>query len=379
MPAKSTQIIRAIILCVVFLHGKAVLAQTEEKVSYGYKISGLLGYHFAPNVVNKTNMSLNGYVKGFEISLVKYGLQKPLFTQVYGRPKLSVNAKFFMLNKPDTFGYSLGLIPTYDLPIISHNKLGLAARFGYGLNLNTVQYHREKNFDNRAISSAINFGFDIGASARYTFTSQLELEANAGLYHVSNGSLKMPNGGLNIMYGSLGLCYFPQGIKSQAHSKPNYADTSKNWQLQTQVAIGYRELGYFNNVTQFWVASASANILYRFNKLFSSGLGIDGFYDATHALQVSSKLRVRDISESQKYQLAMGMYNKFTIGKLFLPLGVYHYVYPIQAIQEPMYIRFGLGYQFHPKTYIGLFFKGTINKQLKLQSDFMELSLGQVF
>jgi hypothetical protein len=124
------------------------------------------------------------------------------------------------------------------------------------------------------------------------------------------------------------------------------------------------------------VASASLNYLYSVNKLYSIGLGLDGFYDATQGLLVNDKLRVRDIKENEKYHLALGIYQRFDVGKLFLPVGIYHYVLPLKNIQEPVYIRFGLGYQFHKNIYTGLFFKGTINNKLKLQSDFMEWTIG---
>jgi hypothetical protein len=376
MQTLSHHLIKFVFTCLLFTFCKFSLAQNQTNPHYGYRVNALYGYHYAPNVVNKTNMSLNGYVSGIELSILKYGLKKEAFNQIYGKPKLAVNLKLFQMNKPDTFGQSLGIIPTFDLPVISYKKLLLSARFGYGLNLNNVQYHNQNNFDNRAISSAINFGFDLGGNLTYTFNKYLEMELNAGLYHVSNGSLKMPNGGLNIVYGSAGICYFPLGSNKSLKPHTNYADSTHKWHLQAQLAAGYRELSYFNNVTQFWVASASLNYLYSVNKLYSIGLGLDGFYDATQGLLVNDKLRVRDIKENEKYHLALGIYQRFDVGKLFLPVGIYHYVLPLKNIQEPVYIRFGLGYQFHKNIYTGLFFKGTINNKLKLQSDFMEWTIG---
>jgi hypothetical protein len=45
-------------------------------------------------------------------------------------------------------------------------------------------------------------------------------------------------------------------------------------------------------------------------------------------------------------------------------------------VKEPIYIRFGLGYQFSKNWFIGSFFKGTINANGQLKSDFMEWSIG---
>ena len=366
------------ILCsvVLLLNTWQVLGQSNTNNTLGFSFHSLGGYHYASNPIAKTGQSLNGFTYGFSASVYQYGLKNKLFTDTYGGPKIGLTAKIFQLNNADTFGLSIGFIPSYDLPIITSEKVILAARIGYCLNLNTRQYHQQQNFDNRAISSAVNFGFDIGASAHFTLNKYLEAEFFTGLYHVSNGSLKMPNGGINIVYGSAGISYFPHGMGSTKERKPNYTLTQKKWNYSFQIAAGYRELGYFDYLTQFWVASIGQQYAFSFNKLYSLGIGLDGFYDASQALLYESTLRVRDIKEHQKYHLALGLHQRFTIGKIFLPLGIYHYVAPMKHIKEPVYIRFGLGYQFHPKFFCGLFFKGTINQKQQLQSDFMEWTLG---
>lgn len=360
-------------VAVIWFEPKAT-AQPSHLGTYGMRVNGVYGFHFASNTVAKTNMNLSGYVPGFDITILKNGLQKEEFSNTFGTPLLGLSIKYFRMNRPDTFGQSLGILPSFDLPLISSKKLRISARIGYGVNFNTVQYHRQKNFDNRAISSALNFGFDLGSSMHYKLTPKLMLELNAGLYHVSNGSLKMPNGGLNILYGAIGACYFFNEIGDFV--KPNYQYKGRRWHINSHVSFGYRELGYFDYVTQFWVANASINPTYSLSKLYEIGLGIDGFYDATQTLLYEEKLRVRDVKEKEKFHLAMGVYQRFNIGKLFLPFGIYRYVAPMQVIKEKVYIRFGLGYQFHKSFYTGLFFKGTINKRQQLQSDFMECSFG---
>lgn len=353
-----------------------LIAQTNEISTLGVSLNALSGYHVASNPIAKTGMSLSGFTHGFSVSIHKYGLNNHSFTKTYGAPKIGFTCKFLQLNNTDTFGFCLGLIPTYDLPVIKGEKASLSARIGYGLNINNRQYHQQKNFDNRAISSALNFGFDIGACIQLYVNKYIEAEFFTGLYHVSNGSLKMPNGGINVIYGSAGITYFPHGISSNKNLKPNYALKEKKWNYHLQLATGYRELGYFDYLTQFWVASIGQQYLYSCNSLYSLGIGLDGFYDATQALLYEPKLRVRDVKENQKFLLAMGISQRFEIGKIFLPIGIYHYLAPMKHIKEPIYIRFGMGYQFHPKWFSGLFFKGTINQKQQLQSDFMEWTLG---
>jgi 3-dehydroquinate synthetase len=91
-------------------------------------------------------------------------------------------------------------------------------------------------------------------------------------------------------------------------------------------------------------------------------------------------LNVGEIDDGiEKYLMAIGISQRFSVGKFFLPFGVYTYFMPLNFIKEPVYIRFGLGYNLGKKWFIGSFFKGTINSKGQLKSDFMEWSLGYRF
>lgn len=357
---------------------QAYLAQAQNKRNYniGYEVAVSSGYHFASNNVEKTGQSMNGIPVGIDISYVKYGLNKKDFSMVYGKPKLGLTFRTIKMNNTDTFGYCFGVFPSYTLPIILSRKIQVGIKIAYGLNFNTVLFNEQTNFDNRAISVPINFAFDIGANLQIPVNKKLSVVASTSLYHVSNGSLKMPNGGINIIYANAGICYYPQGLNEAILQKPNYHLEKRRWNYMGYAAFAYRQLGYFNYITKFPVFVISNQVYYSVNKLYHTGIGIDGFYDATQPLLYNSNLKLSDIPQNQKYYLAAGWYNRFDIGKVFLPLGIYHYVANMKHVQEPVYLRFGLGYQFHPQFFTGLFFKGTINKKQQLQSDFMEWSIG---
>lgn len=352
-------------------------AQESSGRQRGLEFSPLIGYHFASNNVNKTGMSLNGIAGGFDISLVQTGLKKEIFSAIYGKPKMGLTARFMKMNNTDTFGYSLAIMPSYQLPFLQREKLQLGVKISYGINFNSQQYHNQKNFDNRAISSAVNFGLDIGMQANILLSNHAQLSIGTGLYHVSNGSLKMPNGGINVIYGEAGITYFPEAIPKNWNQKNQYRLNFKpHWEYAFYVLVSYRELGYFNYITKFWIAGISQQFTYKFNHLYSLGLGLDGFYDATQPLLYDASLRVSNIAQKDKYYMAVGIYNRFDIGKLFFPFGVYHYVYKMENVKEPVYVKFGLGFKPKGPLFYGLFFKGTINKKQQLQSDFMEFSLG---
>lgn len=342
----------------------------------GIRFNVFTGHHFAANVINKTNQSLDGKVSGFDIGLVQCGLRNDSFTAIYGTPRLGLDARFINMNSTDTFGYCLALLPTFEIEIIHRKLWSLQSKIAYGINFNTKQFNERTNFDNRAISSPVNFAFDIGLLFHTKLNAHIEVNLGAGLYHVSNGSLKMPNGGINIVYINTGISYYPKLSIQQAYKKPNYKLTGKRLYFMGYAAFAYREQGYFNYVRRFWVFSAVNQFMFPINKLYSLGAGIDGFYDATQPLINNYTDRLADVPEYKKYYLAVGFTNRFDIGKVFIPVGIYRYVYNKAFVKEPVYIRFGLGLQLNKYFFIGSFFKGTITKDLKLQSDFMEWCLG---
>ncbi len=362
--------------CFIFLSPQLVLAQTDNERTRGFEVAYFTGYHFASNPVIKTGASLNGIPQGIDISWVQYGLKKEAFTESFGKARMALQARIIQMNNVDTFGYCLGILPSYFVPLLNKQKFQIGMKLSYGFNFNSKQYHEQKNFDNRAISSGVNFAFDWGIHSQIQLKENLQLTLGTGLYHVSNGSLKMPNGGINIIYGNVGLSYFPHGKNGILIQKPNYQISQKKLHYMLNIAGAYRELGYFNYITKFPVFTISNNAYLSLNKLYGIGLGLDAFYDATQVLLYASKLRISDVAENQKYFLAIGLYNRMELGKLFFPLGIYHYLTPMKYVKEPIYVRFGLGYQITKHLYSGLFFKGTINKKQQLQSDFMEWSLG---
>lgn len=186
----TSKALNAFLLIFVSLSLKAQLIQE----------TGLIGgWHFASNNIYKTGESLSGAVWGLSYGLGKIGIGSNQYKEIYGSQKAMIYGNFIGLNNPDTFGYSFGILPTVFLPLKVKSKIHWMAKVSYGVNLNTKGFGKSTNFDNRAISSPVNFGFDLGLEAAVPLNKQT-LTLGTGLYHVSNGSTHMPNGGINIIY-----------------------------------------------------------------------------------------------------------------------------------------------------------------------------------
>ena len=340
----------------------------------GYGVEPFGGMHYAANVIYKTGANMNGYCGGIDLKFFPNQKRPNLFNDQYHNPDFSLNIRLCKLNNTDTFGFSIAIFPQIDIPIKKNSNYCLSAKIGYGLNFNTEQYDFHKNFDNRAIVSPLNFALDAGLILNYRLNSSNEIGISGGLYHVSNGSLKMPNGGINAVYTGL----------SYRHHFEKYLDFKykpiiKNKAYESKfiytiyLASGYREIAYFTSTKSFWVGSLNQQFTRKISRLYQLGITSDIFYDASPAIWENSLRSLISIQTREKLHAGLGFYQQFDIGRFFLPFSANFY---LTKVSRPFYIKFGLGYQLSPKWRIGSFFKGGIKNGSKLDSDFMEWSLG---
>ncbi len=362
------------IISLIFLL-TSIVGKTQIKK---FEVAGVYGYHFATNTIYKTGASLNGPIKGIELGIGKSGIGNANYQEIYGAQKAMLNFRFIELNNKDTFGYAFSLLPSIHLPLSISKNQALRVKVSYGLTFNTQQFNKETNFDNRAISSPLNFGLDLGLDWELRIAKRQYLYLSPGIFHISNGSFKMPNGGINLVYLKAGFG-LNQGLANSDLKKHSYSLDKKLWNYWIYGFATHREFNYFANLDRFWVFGLNQNLTYQINHLYAIGLGADLHYDATQSLTNADGKRVYQVKEHEKYLFAIGLSQQFTLGKIFLPVGVYTYLVPLSFIKEPVYIRFGLGYHFTKHWFVGSFFKGTVNNKGQLKSDFMEWSLGYRF
>jgi hypothetical protein len=349
-------------------------SSAQKNINY-FGIEPIVGYHFAPNKIEKTGASLNGISSGFDVKYFFNKKRPSNFNLQYSNPDFSLNARFCKLNNTDTFGYSLAIFPQIELPIFKSKNFCFNAKMGYGINFNSKKYDSITNFDNRAISSIVNFALDAGFSAQYRLNKSNELGIGTGLYHVSNGSLKMFNGGLNIVYGSLSYRHFIESYLDSKYEKSVSKTFIKNKGLNYQIytAIAHREFGYFSQTKSFWISSVSQQITKRINHIYQLGISIDVIYDATPALLQNDNIQLSEISFQDKVNFGIGFYHQFDVARFYFPFSASVY---LKELKNPYYIRFGLGYYLNNHFFIGGFFKGSIKDGSKLDSDFIEWSIG---
>lgn len=360
----------------VFVHCQGQLLKNNN-IAIG--LSYIAGYNVAPNKIHTNNESMNGMVNGFQLDFLKQVNGTKNWHKTYGIPRIGISFRTIFMNKPDTFGINYSLLPFMQFRLLKHKNSEFSGKLGLGSAFVTKTFKFLTNFDNRSISSPINFAVEFAAIYNRKINQHLDLNLETGYFHTSNGSFMMPNGGINIYYLKGGLSYF---FNETPYSKMKPCDISTTYKkvfYTTYLAGAYREQGTFAYRRQFPVFSFHQAVMKPINKIYNIGLGADLFYDATNALTDEPDLIPSQIKESDKWLSAIGFCNELNIGKLTVPLEFYFYVYDLAVIKRPVYVRFGLTYFAHKNLFVGCYFKGSNNKYNTLGSDFMEFALGWRF
>ena len=247
-------------------------------------------------------------------------------------------------------------------------------RIDIGLGWGANPYNKHTNIDNELIGSRLLIYFGAGAHATYYPLPDYGLRVGLEFAHHSNGALNRPNKGVNLLSPMVGIVHQPRNTSkpctntpanaasslSSLKHKPVYATLSigvggktllEDW-LQTQYATSpdnpqYRKESFH----VYYSLSAQADVMYRYARRWSSGVGLDLFYS-------SAAKHIRAIDESYGRTLhhspwSVGLAAKHEVWwhdlALTMSLGCYlyrHMGYSAKTEEKPYYERIGLKYVF---------------------------------
>jgi hypothetical protein len=342
-------------------------------------ICSLVGYSTPPNHITLSGENLNGYVSGFQLDMYEQVNGTKDWHKTYGLPRVGLSLQTIFMNKPDTFGTSFSLLPSFQLRVFKFKNSEISGKLELGGAYVTKTFKYASNFENRAISSPINFAVGIAAVYNKKISKHLDLNVALGYFHISNGSLMIPNGGMNIYTLKTGMNYFFNETPYSLRTKPDFSLANKSIYYTAYLAGAYREQGTFAYRKKFPAFTIHQAIMKPINKILNVGIGFDMFYDASQVLYDDTLKLVSQVKESQKLLAAFGICGELNFGKLAFPLEFYKYIYDLDVVKRPVYLRFGLTYYPYKGMYVGCYFKGSNNKYNSFGSDFMEFVLGWRF
>lgn len=127
---------------------------------------------------------------------------------------------YFDFNNPQVLGRSFSA-SLFAEPVLTHGKVNLSLRTGFGITYLTNVYHAEENPSNLFFSSPISGLLMVQLNGRFPITESWTIRAGASYHHISNGGFRKPNKGMNFPMMGMGIERVFNPMPFQVRSKSN--------------------------------------------------------------------------------------------------------------------------------------------------------------
>ena len=265
--------------------------------------------------------------------------------------------------------------------LLRSRVVDLGYKFETGLGFSTRPYNKETNAENILVGGLLSAYFGMGVYAAVNVTRNLQVGADFSFRHYSNGKFYMPNKGVNTIDVGVKATYRlePDTVRRRVYNygidkefRPHlYADVSVGWAPQTLLSDWNNDYRVASKGPSDWRSSyklhhtwlCSAALMYRYNRKYASGLGLeytyvpftDAIYESEsqgmsnydyelskHVLSLS--LRHEVFYKNVSFYVALGLYLHRKLGDVATVDG--------RAYYENLGLRWYMP-QFHRRMYLG--------------------------
>lgn len=394
-------------------HFSSSLAQGCDSISrYGYEVYVGTGKYINIDQYTKKFVKPEAsHVFGLEVNRSALPTDSSAFDSDYNYPNLSLGIRYHvndvkMHRYPDPdwgmaeevgyeshLGNALTLYGTFTRPLYRDHSWMVDYSLGTGVGWCMKKYDKHDNIDDEIIGSHVNVYFTAGLHATYRIAYDWGFMGGVEFFHHSNGALARPNKGANYLSPIVGVKYMPYygKVEDRCNSRIKrtfhpfwYANVTlgvggktllEDWQA-TQFMTPPDSADYRTEKFHFYLAySAKADIMYRYARRWSSGVGIDMFY-GTYASQIKEIDREAgyDISHSP-FSLGLSVKHHVFYHNLSAAMALGYYLYRemghhAKIIEKPYYEQIGIRYTFPKWNDLAIGFN--INAHLT-KADFTEL------
>ncbi len=172
-------------------------------------------------------------------------------------------------------GYAFTLMPYLEFPVFNSQKLFLFT--GVGTSYFTEKYDVVTNFNNRAVSTDFTWSARASISYQVLTLRNVNFTIGAGIFHHSNGHLKLPNNGYNSFLLSVGSSFSSSNTKDITTKRIPSNTLSNPLFIESRFGLG---ANVFNDGFPFNTAKAVHTISLEVGKLYRQHykISLGGFY-----------------------------------------------------------------------------------------------------
>lgn len=284
-------------------------------------------------------------------------------------PKVGIDLAYWNWDNPDVLGSGILAMGYLEPYFRTQKRINLFVRMGLGGAYLTQPYDEQNNPLNESYSTNLSFALMVGFGLNYRLTESWNIRLAAKYNHTSNGGVSTPNKGLNFPSLSMGVSkslepvVFPNLARIGKRQPPekNKRFTIAHFSGWSNAAVGDKDKFYvfgFMGKYSRWIGGRSA----------LTG-GTELIFDYSRREQISL-----DDADANFFQAAALVGHEFWLGRVTFSQEIGVYYYNDYRINDDIYQRYGLTYNFNKHVFAGFNLKAH-----RHVADFIDLRLGYSF
>jgi hypothetical protein len=307
-----------------------------------------------------------------EFDLISQTTGKRSWQKWNGYPQFGAAFLYGNSGSKQYIGSVTGLVPYISLVLFSRAAIYARLRLGVGAAWVQKVFNPETNYGNFVISTHLNVCANALATVGMRVLPRTSLELGVSFFHISNGSVRLPNLGLNPTALSAGIVVDLHGPQpSLSKDQPLQPDLplNKKWGYYIYSFVAAKEAFPLESPVAL-VNVLNLEAMKDFSHTGRWGGGINLTYDRALSNEVANS--VTFAFDHSKSQLEVGVYAayEYVVGPISFPFQLGYYLYnnyPVNAFYEMI----GVKYRITARWILGMALKAHLGN-----GDFIQWGLG---
>jgi hypothetical protein len=292
----------------------------------------------------KFTLPIPALTTGLDIDLILNTYGKKDWEQRRNYPTIGLGFAYINYGIDSIYGQCFGMYPNIIVPLLRGKHIEWTLRMGDGIGYVTKTYRRTAPVDtaNVAIGSRVNDFAMFMTDLRYHINKHWDVQAGAGITHISDASFDKPNLGINMISGHIGVRYSPI-TNRPVHIVRKQGPLTNRWLIEARGTMAYVS-SYTPGGPLYPIYLATAYVSRRWwskNKAFG---GIDySYHENIYAwLRNNNLVRGQEVQNSNKSALIAG--NEFLVGRVGIVLQAGVYLKQAYIKMDAVYEKIGGNY-----------------------------------
>lgn len=358
----------------LFLVPFIALAQTKSKNALEqnsfFNVGGRTHYAYLWLHTKEMKPIGNSFPWGIQAEFNWHLVNENIWTQCNCYPRNGFLISYFNFANPKILGSAWSMAYYLEPFFTVQNKINFSLRGVAGLSYLNRPYHPISNPHNIAYSMHVGGMLMIHLGINYRFSSYWNINATAGINHISNGGIKEPNKGINLPSITLSADYSFKPVSFPVRKRTAFQkDTLRKHRIETNAFWSSKSILH-GEKKRFFIYGSEIKIARKVGKLHALTAAAEWHID----FALKEKLRREGIKDANNHRGGILLGHEFPMGNFFLSQMLGIYFYDPYHYNDPVYQRYGLTYLIDNRLLVGINLKAH-----RHVADFLDFRVGMVW